>query len=110
MKRLSELKKGDVVYVYSNDTRHEGVEEKVVSIGPKYITTDGPQWRRKFEKETMTCTDWCGWNIFLGTKAEYEDYCKKRTERNQLLNVLHNYLDSLKLDDLKKVREYIYTL
>lgn len=110
MKKISELKKGDVVYLYSSDSRIAGEERKVVSVGKKYITVDCNRDHARYEVETMTCVDWCGWNIFLGTEAEYREWCQRRDERNRQLNILHNHIEGLTLEEIKKVRDFIYSL
>ena len=67
MKKPSELKRGDIVYTYSDDRRHTNYECIVLRNGHKYIKTDGVIQQDKFDKETMTCVDWSSWHLFPGT-------------------------------------------
>lgn len=110
MKKISELKKGDVAYLYSSDSRNKGEEVKVVSVGKKYITVDCHRDHARYEVETMTCVDWVSWRIFLGTEAEYNEWCQRREERARQLNILRNHIEGLTLEQIMKVREFVNSL
>lgn len=111
MKRIDELKKGDVVSCISRDSRSGNVEATVKSIGRKYITVDGVNKSySKYERETLVCADWSSWELFPGTLDEYAQHLKDEHEREETIRRINRQLQKLELSQLKSLTEALQNI
>ena len=82
----SQIKKGDVVYIVSNDRRFSShYTAKVTSVGKKYITIDNAQ-KSKFDKETGIMKDWSMWTLY----PNEEIYRQVETNKEHMLHINRN--------------------
>lgn len=86
----SKIKKGDTVYIASDDRRHFGqeYEAKVVSVGSKYISIERYGRNVQFSKETGYMKDWSEWKMY----PSVEDY-KKEKEADEKRMYISHYMD-----------------
>lgn len=111
MKRIDELKKGDVVSCISRDSRNGNVEVTVKSIGRKYITVDGVNVSySKYERESLLCANWSGWELFPGTLDEYAQHLKDEHEREETIRRINRQLQKLELSQLKSLTEALQNI
>lgn len=110
MKSKEMIKKGDKVYIYTNDTRNPNYEATVKSVGRKFITTDGPRWLNKFLKDSLNCEQWCAYYLFPGTKEEFEAHEKSEEERHEIIREVSKTIKYFSLEKLNDLRNYINQL
>ena len=86
----NKIKKGDIVYIASDDRRNAGqeYEGKVVSVGSKYISIDRYGRKIQFSKETGCMKDWTTWKMY----PSKEDY-KKEKEADEKRMYISHYMD-----------------
>lgn len=92
-----EFKKGERVYVHSDDTRNNSYEAIVTSVGRKYITCnqiwsdDGSvsNYGEKFDVEFLRRVDYGSFYLYHN-KEEYEDKVRRDTITRELKNSLSN--------------------
>jgi hypothetical protein len=86
----NKIKKGDIVYIASDDGRRAGqeYEGKVVSVGSKYITIERYGRKEQFSKETGYMKDWSEWKMY----PSKEDY-KKEKEADEKRMYINHYID-----------------
>ena len=86
----NKIKKGDIVYIASDDGRRAGqeYEGKVVSVGSKYITIERYGRKEQFSKETGYMKDWSEWKMY----PSEEDY-KKEKETDEKRMYINHYID-----------------
>lgn len=110
MKKVEELKKGDIVTKVGRDA----CEVYVQSVGKKYITVspyldDG--YTTKFERNSLHYTDgkntWMTPHLFLGTMKEYTEYLEAERSRSELARELSNKVSRLPMDKLLQIKEII---
>lgn len=92
-----EFTKGQNVYVSSSDSRQEGFNATITSIGSKYITATD-KWGRKyrFDKERYYCVDWSIYHL-----EESEESYKTKLVREEKMRFIHKNiyrLDNVLLD------------
>jgi len=108
MKR-QDIKKGDTVCIINtakND--YEFVTEtEVTSAGSKFIVTKHSGNSNKFGSETHR-SEYLGYLLYKGTKAECEEYIKERNEAKGLINKIVRHLEWGEPDP--KVVKEIYNL
>ena len=80
-----EFTKGQNVYVSSSDSRQEGFNATITSIGSKYITATD-KWGRKyrFDKERYYCVDWSIYHL-----EENEESYKTKLVREEKLRFIY---------------------
>ena len=88
MKEVKDLKKGDTVVVYSDDTRNRTYETTVTSVGRKYITA-GTGWMTKFDIETLYAKDWAAYKLFLGNMDEFNVFVEEQEECKELYRKIY---------------------
>ena len=88
----SKIKKGDTVYVVSEDKRHTSseYEAEVISAGGKYITIMRYGQKLQFNRETGILKDWSTWKIYP-SQVEYDIY---KASQDKILYVSRN-IDSV---------------
>lgn len=94
---FTKIRKGDTVFVASDDPRdfRSQREEKVLSVGPKYITLD-TRWKEKYYVETGSNKEWSTWRIYPSREV-YENIKRRKQlsisiERN-ISKVIFNATD-----------------
>lgn len=110
MKKVEELKKGDVVCRIGRNAS----EMFVQSVGRKYITVtpyiDGGNVT-KFERDTLHYTDgknsWGSIYLFLGTMKEYEEKLEAERLRSEIAKEVINKIQRLPMDQLLNIKEII---
>ena len=110
MKKVEELKKGDVVCRIGRNTS----EMFVQTVGRKYITVtpyiDGGNVT-KFERDTLHYADgkntWSSIYLFLGTMKEYMEYVEAERLRSELARELSNKVSRLPMEKLLQIKEII---
>lgn len=81
----SQIKKGDIVYIASDDSRNKPYSAKVASVGKKYITIDDG-WKSKFCIETGSMKDWSTWTLYPNEEA----YRLAETNKEHILYINRN--------------------
>ena len=84
------IKKGDIVYITSDDERNAGreYEAEVTSVGSKYISIERYGRKEQFGKETGYMKDWSVWKMY----PSEEDY-KKEKEADEKRMYINHYID-----------------
>ena len=84
------IKKGDIVYIASDDKRDAGqeYEGKVVSVGSKYISIERYGRNVQFSKETGYMKDWSEWKMYPS-----KEYYKKEKESNEKRMYINRNID-----------------
>ena len=98
----NQIKKGDIVYIASDDRRNKPYKAKVTSIGRKYITIDDG-WRSKFNKETGIMEDWSTWILYpneeiyrqIETNKERMSYINCNIDNAMRWNLTQDELDTV---------------
>lgn len=98
----NQIKKGDIVYIVSDDRRNKPYNAKVTSIGRKYITIDDG-WRSKFNKETGIMEDWSTWTLYpneeiyrlIETNKERMSYINCNIDNVMRWNMTQDELDTI---------------
>lgn len=98
----NQIKKGDIVYIVSDDRRNKPYNAKVTSIGRKYITIDDG-WKSKFDKETGVMKDWSTWTLYPNeeiyrlteTNKEHITYIKHNIDCVMICNMTQDELDTV---------------
>ena len=110
MKKVEELKKGDIVTKVGRDA----CEVYVQSVGKKYITVApyiDSGYTSKFERNSLQYTDgketWMSPHLFLGTMKEYTEYLEAERLRSELARELSNKVSRLPMDKLMQIKEII---
>lgn len=89
--------KGQSVYVSSSDSRQEGYNATITSIGSKYITvTDEYGCKQRFDKERLYCIDWSIYHLEESDESYKADLVRKEKIRFIEKNI--HRLDSVLLD------------
>ena len=102
------IKRGDIVVLYSSDTRQSPEVTEVVGIGKKYITVRASRDRNRYDVNDYRCVDWLAWSLFPGTLEEYEEYKKQQEEAAELRRKLLERIDMADYDELKAIYNFLY--
>ena len=101
----SQIKKGDIVYIASDDVRNKPFNAKVISVGKKYITTDNG-WKSKFDKETGSMIDWSTWTLYPN-----EEIYKLVQENKEYISYINRNIDyAMKWKMTKDELDTIYNI
>lgn len=104
---FKEIKKGDSVYVYSDDDRHHPFEGVAVSVGSKYITVEESSGRRwKFDKESRLCQDWSIFYVYAN-KSEADEKVKREEMRKFVHREISSALFNMSDDEFETVYNII---
>ena len=110
---MANFEKGQKVYVSSSDSRQNGFDATIASIGSKFITVTADYGRKyKFAKDTLVCEEWTIYNL----EESRESYENRLARDNKLSMIRRNYhllgkvLSDEELDDIyeriKKIVKY----
>lgn len=88
MKEVKDLKRGDTVVVYSDDTRNRNYEGTVTSIGSKYITV-GEGRLNKFNIDNLYAKEWLTYKLFLGNMDEFNVFVEEQEECKELYRKIY---------------------
>lgn len=100
----SKIKKGDTVYIASDDSRDKPYSAKVTSVGRKYITTD--VWDEKFDKETGSMKDWSKWTLY----PNEEIYKLFETNKEHILYINRNIDYAMRWDMTQEELDMVYNI
>lgn len=107
-KTLKEIKKGDSVYVFSDDSRHKSFEGTAISVGAKYITveegTGGRRW--KFDRETRMCVEWSIYYVYKD-KSEADARVKREEMRKFVHQNISRALVNMSDEDFETIHDII---
>ena len=82
-----EFTKGQKVYVSSSDSRLDGFDATITSVGSKYITaTDKYGRRHKFDKDRHYCVDWSIYHL----EESIESYNERKLRQHKFLVIRRN--------------------
>lgn len=108
------MKKGDTVYIVPEDIRCPHYTAKIVSVGRKYITIEGPNGENKFDVKTFYSVD--SKSVYNCRRTLYisaEDYKKaiiKKHKRAALVGKLTAFIQIQPLEKLMKISSYFANL
>ena len=78
------MTKGQKVYVGSDDSRQNGFDTTVVSVGNKFITVVDNYGRKyRFDKESLWCNDWSIYHLY-----ESLDACKHKEKMRDVYRAI----------------------
>ena len=110
MKKVEELKKGDIITKVGRDT----CEVCVQSVGKKYITVGtymDSGYTTKFERNSLHYTDgkntWTEPYLFLGSMKEYMEHLETERLRRELKTEVSNKISELPIEKLLQIKEII---
>ena len=81
-------------------------ETKIISAGSKWIFVDYFYKTNKFDSETLT-SDWGGYDLFIGTMEEFNEYCKRSAEEKKIRNEIAHFIENAELEQLISIKEVI---
>ena len=104
--------KGQKAYVASTDSRQNGFECTILSIGKKYITVSDPYGRKyRFDVENFWCEEWGIYRLYeseLAWARWSEKYEKLRIIRINAHNI-ESILTDEEIDSIyKRIKEKYY--
>ncbi len=84
---MADFTKGQKVYVSSSDSRQEGFDAVVTSVGRVYITVSDDYGRKyRFDTRTLVCVDWSIYEL----EESRELYVKRKEMENKLFYIKRN--------------------
>lgn len=93
IRKAENYKKGEIVYVHCTDTRYNGYNAIITSVGNKYITAmrydnDGNTWgnKIKFDVENSRNTEWCSYELYH-SKDECDEFNKRQNMINEFYRI-----------------------
>lgn len=107
MRKIKDLKVGETVVIWSDDRRHEPVENIVHKVGRTKLHTKHPIYPqvRQFNIETA-CGEY-GYNVFPGNMEEYlifaEDKELTRKFRQEFSSMYSLHLTKDQIDRIKNI-------
>lgn len=101
----SQIKKGDTVYIASDDKRNKPYSAKVTSIGRKYITIDNG-CESKFDKETGNMENWSTWTLY----PNEEIYRMVEMSKEQILYINRNIDSVMRLNMTQDELDMVYNI
>lgn len=106
------IKKGDPCVItnrYNSSKSRNPRETKVLSAGRKWIYVESFGKSNKFDAETL-CSDYGGYNIFIGNLEEYNEYVRLNKIKSRLVDEINSSIEKLSVGNLQKVKDLIESL